>query len=762
MREKDLEKLGYNIIKERLRSFAHSVPTCERIDALRPSADPEEVKERIALYRDFEEIAKNVVIPDFPDIRDLLRRVGVEGFVLSVEDLLSILKVLETIKDLRKVIGPHSERSDHIRKLTRALHNFSPVENLINSAIDRRGFVKDSASAELYRIRKKIRSLENEINLRLESLFNRPDSDTIFSDKIVTIRNGRYVVPVKTAHARSIFGIIHGTSSSGYTTYIEPQFIVHLNNQVSELKESEEEEVRRILRELTSYIKDYSEKIEESFSVLVEVDYLQCLYRLCAIYRGTFPEIGDYVDLRRAVHPLLPLQEKEAVPVNIRMKERKGLILTGPNTGGKTVALTLLGLTALMVQSGIPVPLEEGSTIPVFTGIYVDVGDEQSIDQNLSTFSAHMTNISEFLPHAGESDLVLLDELGAGTDPLEGSALGIGILEYLKQRSSWVFANTHHMPIKVYAVNSDYYVPASVMFDRETLRPLYTIAYNTVGESMAFGIAKKCGIPLEVISRAEKELGEMGRQYIHAIDRLSEFTQSYEEKLREVESLREKLSQQVKEYEEMINRLKDQEKKGWKEAYREARLYLQNLYAEGQKILKDLRRKDQIERFVEEKKGEILERISEQREVPKVGDTIYFEGGKGKVVKVDGGKVWVVSGGMRLEVSLDMIEKVERGAIRDRVEKKELPHPKGSLAGSEINLIGMDRESALIELERFIESAWAGGLKTVRIIHGIGSGTLKEAVQEFLSQSEKVKFFRSAYPREGGSGVTIAYLNHEE
>jgi len=762
MREKDLEKLGFNIIKDKLRSLSHSVPTCEKIDALKPSTDPDEVRERIEVYRSFESVVEDLAIPDFPDIRDLLKRAGVEGFILSVEDLLNILKVLELIKDLRKVLGPRAESSPHLKRISKALHNFSPVENMITSAVDRRGFVKDSASSELYKLRKRIRGLEQEINLRLESLFNRPDSDTIFSDRIVTIRNGRYVVPVKTSHARSIFGIIHGTSSSGYTTYIEPQFIVHLNNQISELKEREEEEVRRILREITGYIRDYSEKLEESFSALVEVDFQICLHGLAKILGGTFPEPGNYVDIRKGVHPLILLQEKEAVPVNIKIGERKGLILTGPNTGGKTVALTLLGLVAIMFQSGIPVPVGEGSTLPVFSGIYIDVGDEQSIEQNLSTFSAHMSNIAEFLPHVGERDLVLLDELGAGTDPLEGSALGIGILEFLKERNCWVFANTHHMPIKVYAVNSDYYMPASVMFDRETLRPLYTIAYNTVGESMAFGIAKKCGIPPEVISRAEKELGEMGRQYIHAIDRLSEFTQSYEEKLREVEVLRERLSEQVREYEEMIAKLREQERKGWKEAYREAKLYLQNLYAEGQKILKELRERDQIDRFIREKKGEILEKIGMERDIPKVGDTVYFEGGKGKVVRVDGERIWVVSGGMRVEVSPDMIEKVERGTLREKMEKKEPPVPKGSLAGSEINLIGKDREIAVLELERFLESAWAGGLRTVRIIHGIGSGTLKNAVHELLSRSERVKFFRSAYPKEGGSGVTIAYLNHGE
>ena len=762
MREKDLDKLGYNIIKEKLRSFAHSVPTCERIDALMPSTDLEEVKERIALLSSFKRIADTISIPEFPDIRDLVKRACVEGFVLSVEDLINILKILELVKDLRHTFNGVSENIEGVKDIAKRLHSFSPIENLINGVVDRRGFVKDSASGDLLRIRKRIRNIEGEINLRLESLFNRPDADTIFSDRVVTIRNGRYVVPVKTAHSKSIFGIIHGTSSSGYTTYIEPQFIVHLNNQISELREREDEEVRRILREITAYIGDFSNLILESFSALVEADFLLCIYKLAESYRGTFPEIGQYIDLKEAVHPFLVLEGGEAVPVNIRLREKRGLILTGPNTGGKTVALTLLGLLSLMVQSGIPVPVGEGSVLPVFKGIYVDVGDEQSIQQSLSTFSAHMTNIAQFLPLVGEGDLVLLDELGAGTDPLEGSALAIGVLEYLKDRKCWVFANTHHMPVKVYAIGSDYYEPASVMFDRETLKPLYKIVYGTVGESMAFGVAKKCGIPESVISRAEKEIGEMGRQYIHAIDKLAEFTRSYETKIREVEELRKRLEEQVQEYEEKIEKLREHERKGWREAYREARQYLQNLYEEGQKLLKELRNRDQIESFVEKKRDEILKRVGRTFDVPKIGDTVIFEGGRGKVVRVEGERVWIVSGGVRLEVKMDMIERVEKRKIGERKGRDEVSHPKGTLAGTEINLLGKDRETAILELERFIENSWAGGLRSIRIIHGVGSGVLQKAVQEFLSANEKIKFFRSAYPREGGSGVTIAYLNHGE
>jgi len=493
MRDQDLIKLEFAKIKEKLKEFSHSSATEEGIENLRPSTDKGDVLSQIELLKAFSEIELSLY--RFEDIREILKRSKIEGAVLSVEELISLLNVLKLIRQVRKSVGAGAERMPPLRKLSRKLHLFSSLENLIESTIDRRGFVKDEASEELFRIRKSIRGIEKEIMERLENLFKRPDADKIFSDKIITLRNNRYVVPVKSSQVRKIFGIVHGTSSSGYTTYVEPQFVIQLNNRLTELKGEEEEEVRRILRKLTSYVGDFSEKIGESFDTLVEIDLLQAKLRLGKLYEGNFPQIGDCVELKNVSHPILKLINPETVPVDIVLKERKGLILTGPNTGGKTVALKTLGLVSLMVQSGIPVPLSEGSVLRVFDKIFVDVGDEQSIEQNLSTFSSHMTNIADFLPRADENTLVLLDELGAGTDPVEGSALGIGILEYLREKGSWIFTNTHHTPIKVYAINSDYFVPASVLFDRETLKPLYRIAYNAVGESMAFEVAKRCGIP---------------------------------------------------------------------------------------------------------------------------------------------------------------------------------------------------------------------------------------------------------------------------
>ena len=756
MREEDLRKLEFDKIISKLKEFVHSPATEELLDNLRPSTDTEEILSLIELFRAFKDV--DLKLYRFKDIRELLERSRIEGAVLGVEEILSILSVLKLIREVRKVIGREAEKKPPLRKLSRRFHLFSSLENLIESSVDRRGFVKDSASEELFRIRKSVRSVEKEIMERLENLLRRPDAEKIFSDRIITIRNNRYVVPVKSSQVKKIFGIVHGTSSSGYTTYVEPQFVIELNNKLTELKAEEEEEVRKVLRRITSYIGDFSKKILESFEILAEVDLLQAKRRLAETYGGDFPKLGDHVELRKVKHPLLALINPETVPVDIVLKERKGLILTGPNTGGKTVALKTLGLVSLMVQSGIPVPVGEGSVLRVFKKVFVDVGDEQSIEQNLSTFSSHMTNIAQFFPEADETALVLLDELGAGTDPVEGSALGIGILEYLRKRKAWIFANTHHTPIKVYAVNSDYFVPASVLFDRETLRPLYRIAYNTVGESMAFEVAGRCGIPEEVLEIARRNVGDLGKEYISAMEKLADYTREYEEKLLQLEKLKEELQREKERYEQLYREYMEFKRKGWKEAYKEARSYLRKLMEEGKEVLKNLRTEEELESFIREQERQ-LELFSprEDREQVNTGDSVEFMGKRGKVLQIKEGKAYVALEGMKIWVDLEALKRIKE-------EKKEEVRttPRRTISKHEINLIGMDANTALIELEKFIEEAYASGLRSVKIIHGIGKGVLKKAVHEFLSKSDRIKFYREAYPREGGSGVTIAFLRGTE
>jgi len=760
MRERDLEKLEFNKVKEMLLGFAHSPATEERIRNLKPYTDRETIEKEIELAQAFFEIGEDIPIYEFDDIRVFLNRAKLQGAILGVEDILKILNVIGLVKELRRVLGANIQKLPSLRRIHKKLHLFSPLENLIRASIDPRGFVKDEASDELLRVRKTIRIIEEEIRRRLESLINRPDSGKFLADRIITIRNGRYVIPVKTSQVKKIFGIVHGTSSSGYTTYIEPQFVIHLNNKLTQLKEQEEEEVRRVLQRISEYIGDYSKDLSESFEACVEVDFLQCKYRFKKLVNGKFPQFGNWIELYGVKHPILMQVKEEVVPVDIILKEKKGLILTGPNTGGKTVALKTLGLSVLLFQSAIPIPADENSKLPLFEKVFTDIGDEQSIEQSLSTFSAHMRNVAEFIGKSDNHTLVLIDELGAGTDPIEGSALGIGILEYLKERNAWVFITTHHTPIKLYATTSDYYVPASVLFDRETLKPLYKITYNTVGESMAFHIAKKYGIPEKVIEIAKKHIGEFGEKYLQAMEKLSKYIQKYEEEHKKAEELRKELQKQKEDLEKLRREYEEAKRRGWKEAYREAKEYLRKLAHESQEILKKAKDKKEVKEFISRKKQELEKIVPQEKSDIKVGDTVIFMGKKGKVLEIKGDKAYLHLDRFKIWVDVRELEKTSK-YLPTEIPKVSVETPV-KVERDTLNLVGKDINTATLELERFIEEAHSAGLKVVRIIHGIGSGKLKTAVKEALSKNEKVKFFRDAYPREGGSGVTVVYLNYGE
>ncbi len=663
MREEDLARLGFEEIKNFLKELSTLEITRELIEGIFPSTDRGEIEENIKTLEEFSLIWEEILIPPLADIRESLKRSRIPGAHLSVEELLNILAVVESVKDLRRRIGEHSSSLETLQKILKRLHNFSLLENLILSSIDRRGFVKDSASGRLSEIRREIRKLEKEISRRLESLLARGDADKVLSDRIVTLRNNRYVVPVKTSHLGSIFGIVHGRSSSGYTTYVEPQFIVGLNNELAGLRDLEEEEVLRILRDITSAVGEFAKELWESYEQIAQIDLMIAKIKLSERYGGRFPAIGDHIELKDVSHPLLHLLsdgDREVVPIHISMKEKRGLILTGPNTGGKTVALKTVGLVALMFQSAIPVPLSDGSVMPLFEKVFVDVGDEQSIEQSLSTFSSHIGNIAGFLEDCDKNTLVILDELGAGTDPVEGSALGIGILEFLKGKGSWALVSTHHMPIKVYSLNSDYYRPASVVFDPETLQPRYRISYDAVGESMAFEVASGLGIPEEVIESALSRLGEFEREYSEATRKLGEITRSYQEKVSELERLKRELMDEIKRYEDLRRELEREKERGWKEAYKEAKRYLQDLYAEGEKLLSGLKERRELKRFLEDKREDLRGRASVSPDLPSPGDWVVFEGGKGRVLRVEGDHVWVVSGGLRFKIGMDMIERVEK------------------------------------------------------------------------------------------------------
>ncbi len=752
MRDKDLIKLEFFHVLDRIKAYAHSKATEKLINQIKPITDRKALEDTIGLVEDYLKIADRVLLYEFEDVEELIRKTTIRDYAIGVEEALSLLKVIRLIREVRRSLGELVQAHKNLITLAKGLHLFSNLENLIESVIDPRGFVKDSASESLREIRQRIRDTEKEVLRRLETVFSRPDADRVFSDKFVAYKNGRYVLPVKTTEVKKIIGVVHGTSSSGFTTYVEPQSVIELNNRLTTLKEEEEEEVRRILRKLSSIIGEQSQRLMEAFKTLVKVDYLNCISKFSAVYEGKFPNIGGHVELIQVKHPLLVFIKEDVVPIDLVIKGKKGLVLTGPNTGGKTVALKTLGLCCLLFQSGIPIPIQEG-TLPIFEKIFVDMGDEQSIEQSLSTFSSHMTNLAEFLPFVDQNTLVLLDELGAGTDPVEGSALGIALLEYFKEKGAFAMVNTHHTPIKVYSINSDYYTPASTLFDRESLRPLYKIVYDAVGESMALFVAQRCGIPEELIEKAKKFLPAGFEEYFTAREMLEGYIREYQERLDELNREKTNLENLLLEQERALRELESRKRQEVKKAVEEVKDRFEEFLLEAERYMRSLKDRQRLRELFKEKVEEVYK---EREEAVNVGDWVEIFGSKGKVLEVKDDRACVLSGGVKAWVRLSELKKTEQPPeehMTERVFEIKRSSP------SEINLTGFSVQEALTKLELFLKEAHSMGLKAVKVIHGYG--TLKKAVQEFLSSSSLVVFHREGYPKEGGAGTSLVYLSKD-
>ncbi len=771
MREKDLRKLELEKILNRLKGYASSPATERYIEERRPLRSELKVREEVRDTESFLKILRSglsVPIGSFADVKPHLKRSKIEGAILTVKELFEILKVITTLRVVKDYLKRVSKEHPNLLKYSQTIGTFREVESELRHAIDDKGLLKDDASFELASLRNQIRNLERRIVETLER-FIEENSDKV-ADRIVSFRQGRYVVALKTSYAKRLKGISHGVSASGKTTFFEPAFVVGLNNRLVELREAEEREVKKVLRYLTSVVGKRADELLSSFEVLVHLDWLLAKAKFGVELGARFPEIvPDEVYLKDTKHPLLVLnsEDQKVVPIDLILeRDKRGLVITGPNTGGKTVALKTLGLNVLMVQLGIPIICAEGSKIRVFDKVFTDIGDEQNIEQNLSTFAGHIKNIADFLYRSDSNTLVLLDELGAGTDPVEGSALGRALLEYFEKVRSYVVVTTHHTPIKLYALESDYYTPASVLFDEETLRPLYRLAYNTVGGSHALEIAYKLGIRKEIIERAREFLhSEVSADYERATKQLQEYAQEYHQKLEEVEKLKTQIEEHQREIKKLREELEREKLRRWKGAIKEAEEFLIKLKAEALRRVEEAKTRKEVEKLLsdlsEEVKGK-KEKLSQIEEVEE-GKTYLYKGTPVKVLQVKGKKVLVQNGPLKVWVDKTDLEKpssakptklpVER-KVEVKVERK-LPRKKGML---EIDLRGKTAEEAKEELEKFLDKAHLSGAKLVRIIHGIGSGVLKRITEEVLEETPYVSFFREGNPNEGGAGVTIAQL----
>jgi len=786
--DKALYTLEYDKIIARLTDTAATSLGKEEAGKLRPSSDVAEVKRRLAAT---DEAVRAVALKGHPpfggvtDVRPSLGRARLGG-VLGPSELMDIAGLIMGSRRIRKYAAAVADEIDIplLSDLCEPLIDAKPLEDEIRRCIDETGEVLDAASPELASIRRDIRVNEGRAREKLDSLIRSSSVQKMLQDVLITIRNDRYVIPVKQEYRSHFGGIVHDTSGSGATLFIEPEAVVQMNNKLRELKLREQKEIERILRRLSELAGEKAELLSSDAESLGYIDFIFAKAALADSMFGTLPEVNDQgkMRLKRARHPLIA--SKNVVPIDIELGEDySAVIVTGPNTGGKTVSLKTVGLLSLMAMSGLFIPADDGSQACVFDGIYADIGDEQSIEQNLSTFSSHMTNLIGMLSEVTSRSLVLLDELGAGTDPAEGSALAIAILEHLHGLGCRIVATTHYSELKAYAYNRDGIINASMEFDVATLRPTYRLLVGVPGRSNAFAIAERLGLPKAIIEHARGEVSEEELKVDTMIASLEQDRRRAESERQTAERLRNEVESLRQQIEDERFRFQEQKAKLMEEAREEARQAVVKARREAEEIISDLR-KLAMEEGASVKEHKLIEarrkledsipdpvkkpRRAQEGQSAKIeaGDEVKvysLNGQKGHVVELTSGDEALVQLGiLKMKVPLSDLEPVRKpvqAAARAAVNVTTVRRSRDDNVRTELDLRGATLDEALLETDRFLDEAFLANLGSVYIIHGKGTGALRAGIQDFLRKHKHVKSYRLGNYGEGGAGVTVAELN---
>jgi DNA mismatch repair protein MutS2 len=778
---KVLKTLEFDKIKELLKQYAASALGHAKVSSLMPSVEYEEIT---ALHEETDEamtilrLKGHAPLGGIFDIRPHVKRAQIGG-MLSPSEFVQVASTIRASRKLTLFVEELLEEEVDIPLLQEKMGTVIPLPYLeqdIRKVVDDNGEILDTASEALRTIRTQLRANEGRIREKLERMIRSPNAQKMLSDAIITIRNDRYVIPVKQEYRGQYGGIIHDQSSSGQTLFIEPEAIVQLNNQLRELRLKEQSEIEKILRELSESVQESGEELLLIVSVLSDIDFMFTKAKFGRSIKGSKPTINNErrVRLNKARHPLLPIDEAVANDIELGT-DFSSIVITGPNTGGKTVTLKTLGLTSLMAQAGLPIPALDGSEVGVFRTIYADIGDEQSIEQSLSTFSSHMVNIVDILKKVDHESLVLFDELGAGTDPQEGAALAISILDEVHGTGARVVATTHYPELKAYGYNREGVVNASVEFNVETLSPTYKLLLGVPGRSNAFEISKRLGLSDSVIQRAKSHIGTDSKEVENMIASLEDSRRQGEreleeahELLRQAEKMHKDMQKQMMEYYEKKDTL-------YEKAQQKATEVVEKAKAEAEQVIKDLR-KMQHEKSAQIKEHELIQakkqledatpklktsgqkkKVNQAKHELKPGDEVKvlsFDQ-KGHLVERVSAKEWQVQMGiMKMKVKESDLEFIQS---QQKVETKPLATVKGKdfHVSLELDLRGERFENALSRVEKYIDDALLAGYPRVSIIHGKGTGALRQGVQEYLKNHRSVKNIRFGDAGEGGTGVTV-------
>jgi len=789
MNDHALRVLEYDRLRDILSRSAASGPGRSRVLALLPSADPAEVSSRLAETREFLQLLQAGEEPPLDGIRDIgasLTKLVASGTMLQPVELLSIAGTLSAGRRIKSFFARIAGRDSRAAGTTAPLlaHRSSAIlpqkeiEDAVAGALDETGEVKDSASPELRRVRKLIGRVRDEVLDRLGRVLRAADAQSVVQEQVITVRDDRYVIPLKPGFRQNVKGVVHGRSASRATLFVEPLEVLEQNNRLAELRTDEREEVERVLRELTARVAEKADAIAVMLDVLSEIDAIGARARFGSAVRGTVPALSGErsLRLRAARHPLLVTKETaggSVVPNDVELtRDRTALIISGPNAGGKTVVLKTVGLLCLMTQSGIPVTAAEGSEVPVFSDVFADIGDEQSLEQDLSTFSSHVSRIAEILRHADRDSLVLLDELGSGTDPAEGAALGSAVLQSLLDRGCMTVVTTHHGSLKLFGSRTAGAVNAAMEFDAETLRPTYRFIPGRPGRSYGLDMAARIGVPEDVVRDARALLtgDEAG------LDRLLEQIEQDSRRLRQEREQAEAdriAADKLRAEATVLSRTAaDDARNARLKAKQEARDVLAGL----RQKLKDLSRTDAMTRADIEAEQRSVEALAQQLEPAEpefeeqfpaapfdvhAGDRVRVPRLRktGTVLFVHKDGIEIDAGGLKLRLPVREVVPLENTAAADRTAagwKADLLEREG--VPDRLNLLGMRVDEALAEVEGFIDRANMQGFHQVTVIHGLGTGALKAAVTGFLKGHPLIASLRQGEPAEGGAGVTVAEL----
>ena len=790
--EKSLRTLELPRVLEMLSAQAVSDEAKRRCLALRPETDVEDV-ERL---QDETEAARRMMAlrgsPGFSGVkpvREILDRAD-RGGCLSTIELLTVAGLLTSARRTRDYFNDKAGDKSAIDHLFHSLHGNRFLEEKIKSAILDEDTIADTASPELADIRRHMRQAQAKSRQILQKIISSPSYSKILQESLITQRDGRFVVPVKAECKADMPGLIHDISSSGATVFVEPMGVVQANNELIELQGKEKKEIQRILAQLSADAAAHKDDIGWDYDALVLLDCIFARAELSYRMEGIRPEIrrDGSVNLRRARHPLL--DPAKAVPIDIQLGETfDTLVITGPNTGGKTVSLKTLGLLCLMAQCGLQIPAGDRSAVAVYGSILADIGDEQSIEQNLSTFSAHMTNIVAILAEADGHSLVLFDELGAGTDPVEGAALAIAIIERVRQAGARVAATTHYAELKTFAMTTAGVENASCEFDVETLRPTYRLLIGIPGKSNAFAISQRLGLGEDVIADAKRQMNGESVRFEDVITQLETKRQALEKKEQELDRLavrREEDARRAREFREQMEKAKENARsRGEAEARRilkDARQQTDAIFAELEEMrrrqaaaltaIDDNEEKADLRRRLNEAEAAVGVRQESREPIPapsrpiQAGDQVEIPGVRqwAEVAAVNkDGSLSLKAGILKMTVKPNEVRLIEE-AEKQGQKKKAPPARSGgstvfrSAASSELDIRGMESIEADSAVQTFLSAAAMGHLDTVTIIHGKGTGALRKAVHETLRRSKLVKSFRLGVYGEGESGVTVVTL----